>query len=444
MDQYYILKTQIIIRKTQKKYFLIDPTQDYSKKGFPVITKDSVELLTYIREPHAFNEIIAFFGYSNEDVIQVKNFLTYLVSNSYVLTWNIGDDNQPFVSQLIRNEWYQEGVPYGATIELLPNCNFRCVHCYLSSHRLEPAALSTEEIKMILNKLKDIGIFNIYLSGGEPLLRKDFIEIYIYAKKLGFLISIFTNGYLINDELLQIFSYLPPMEIDVSLYGGCNKTYEIVTGGVKNAFSLISQNLIRLKKRGIFVSAKSPIMTLTENDIPLMISFCAKHNIPFRMSYDIHQTIDKEERNDYKISVSKALQLYKKYDEHLYNLDCAAYKKFQHKPFEIKRKRYLCGAGRNSCFVDYKGNIFPCIHTRHKGVNIFSDNIEKIWATVRSISYECLKDNEDYKCLSCGLITLCKSCPALREAMYGSALIVPKNECVWAQEFAKVINKGGE
>lgn len=444
MDQYYSLKSYVIIRETQNKFFLIDPTQDYSKKGFPVITKDSVELLTYIREPHTFNEVTAYFNYSNEDAVQVKTFFTYLVSNSYVLTWNIGDDNQPFVSQLIRNEWYQKGVPYGATIELLPNCNFKCVHCYLSSHRFEPAAaLSTEEIKLILKKLKDVGVFNIYLSGGEPLLRKDFIEIYIYAKKLGFLISIFTNGYLINDELLEIFAYLPPMEIDVSLYGGCDKTYENVTG-VEKAFYIISQNLIKLKKRGIFVSAKSPIMTLTKNDIPLMVAFCQKYNIPFRMSYDIHQTIEKEERSNYKIDVREALQLYKKYDEHLYNLDCAAYEKFQRNPLEIKRKRYLCGAGRNSCFVDYKGNMSPCIHTRHKGINIFSDSIEKIWSAVRNISYECLKDNEDYKCLHCELVTLCKSCPALREATYGNALIVPKNECAWAQEFAKTINKGGE
>ena len=437
---YYILKQHVVMRKTGDKHFIIDPTQDYSKKGFPVITQESTSLIDYLKQPHTLGEIVAHFGYTGQDEIQVKNFLAYLVTNNYALQWSIGDDSQPFISQLIRKEWYQKGIPYGATIELLPNCNFKCVHCYIASHRQDSAPLSTNAIKSILQKLRDVGVFNIYLSGGEPLLRKDFTDIYIYAKRLGFLISVFTNGYLLTDELLDVFSFLPPMEIDVSLYGGCDKTYEMVTG-VKNAYSVVSKNLIELKQRGIFVSAKSPIMTLTKNDVPLMHSFCQQHNIPFRMSYDIHQTIDNEARDKYKIGIDEALKLYKEYDEHLYNFDCSAYEKSQKDSAEIKRKRYLCGAGRNSCFVDYVGKVFPCIHTRHRGIDIFSDSIEKIWEYIRNISYECLKENEDYKCLHCNLIALCKSCPALREATYGSALIVPDDECAWAHAFENKIKK---
>lgn len=328
---------------------------------------------------------------------------------------------------------------YGATIELSPKCNFSCVHCYLSHHRQEQTELSTEQIKKELDLLKEIGIFYVFLSGGEPLLRKDFNEIYLYAKKQGFLVSLFTNGYILTQETLEIFKEYPPMEIDVSLYGACDETYKKVTG-VSNAFSTISKNLILLKDNGIFVSLKSPIMTLTKDDIPLMFEFAKKNDFPFRISFEIHSTIDKEDRSNYKVDLKTAVELYKKYS-YAYQNDIMLYKKYHNMPMQVPRKRYACGTGKTGCFIDYGGKIFPCLHTRSKGQNIFSKDIHVLWKEIRDISYECLQEHEDYKCLHCQAAYLCKSCPALRESIYGSPLTVNEYDCAWAHEILVNIKK---
>lgn len=440
MKTYFILEPEVIIRKTMNKFLLIKPTIDYSKKKIPEITPFAAEVLEYIKVARSFDEIKAFYNLDENDAAQLERFLNYLGTDSYVKTWKIGDDpKENFISDLLRKEWYNEGVPFGATIELSPKCNFSCVHCYLSHHREEKTELTTDQIKKELDILKEIGVFYIFFSGGEPFLRKDFAEIYSYAKEQGFIVTIFTNGYLLTPELLGVFKKYPPIEVDISLYGGSDETYKKVTG-VDHAFSRIKNNIQLLKQNGIFVSLKSPIMTLTQNDLPAMVDFAQQNELPFRMSFEIHQTIDGEERSEYKVDLKTAVELYKKYS-YAYQNDIMMYKKYHDKTAQIARKRYACGTGKTGCFIDYNGNIFPCIHTRHRGQNIFSKNIQELWKDIRDISYECLQDNEDYKCLHCNATFLCKSCPALRENVYGSPLIVKDIDCVWAHEILKNLRK---
>ena len=66
-------------------------------------------------------------------------------------------------------------------------------------------------------------------TGGDVFVRKDFLDIYMYAKKKGFIIEIYTNGVLINDNIVEVFTKYPPLLVDISLYGSCEKTYYSVT-----------------------------------------------------------------------------------------------------------------------------------------------------------------------------------------------------------------------
>ena len=68
------------------------------------------------------------------------------------------------------------------------------------------------------------------LTGGDIFTRKDFLDIYLYAKRKGFIIELYTNGALINDKIVEVFSKYPPLLVDISLYGSCEETYKKVTG----------------------------------------------------------------------------------------------------------------------------------------------------------------------------------------------------------------------
>jgi len=75
----------------------------------------------------------------------------------------------------------------------------------------------------------ELGAFWCLITGGEPLLRKDFADIYLCLKNKGLLVSVFTNATLLNRDHIELFKKYPPRDIEVSVYGVTPETYESVT-----------------------------------------------------------------------------------------------------------------------------------------------------------------------------------------------------------------------
>ena len=443
MNTYYIKETKSIIRKTGNKIFLLRNDFDYSKVKLLEITnlgKEIIEYLSTVKTENDIKQKFANSGINEQDVIKYVNFLS---KKGYVKKWNFNKKGIRFSGQKFKNEWLMEKFPFAATIELSSHCNFSCVHCYLAKHREVQQELSLPQIKTILDKLHDIGILHLFLSGGEPMLRKDFVDIYIYAKKLGFLVGVFTNGSILTNEQLNAFREYPPLEIDISLYGADDETYKKVVGR-DGAFDKVVNNIKTLIANGIFVSAKSPILTITKNSIKDMIKLTKDLHVPFRMSFDINPSIDNDDLSQYQVSSAEAAYLYKKYEKPFYKASVDTQKKFEKHQVHLERRRYACKSGERGCFVDYRGIVSPCIFTRHRGVNIFSNTTEKIWEQVRCVTYEKLAENDDYKCLHCKKANICNSCPAVRELSYGNPLIVKNEDCLYANELYKIMKEGGD
>ena len=86
-------------------------------------------------------------------------------------------------------------------------CNFRCRHCYLGSPMGKGGALNTEECFAIIDQMQACGIYSVELTGGEPLIRSDFWDIVDKLLEKNIRISqIYTNGWLVNEDLLNSFA----------------------------------------------------------------------------------------------------------------------------------------------------------------------------------------------------------------------------------------------
>ena len=100
-------------------------------------------------------------------------------------------------------------VPYYGGFELTNRCNLRCVHCYIGPARYssdsERNEMKKEKILALLDELRDAGCLHFLITGGEPLLRADFRDIYEHAKRIGMIVTVFTNGTLITREVLDSF-----------------------------------------------------------------------------------------------------------------------------------------------------------------------------------------------------------------------------------------------
>ena len=145
-----------------------------------------------------------------------------------------------------KEKWVKQRLPYSVLFELTARCNMNCVHCYLQNVH-DTKELSYDKIIEIIDILYEKGIVFLTFTGGEILLRKDFVDIYLYAKKKGFLVELFTNGYLFDDKIIDALAEYPPLLVDISLYGASENTYRKVTG-LQNAFARVIQNCKKLKK----------------------------------------------------------------------------------------------------------------------------------------------------------------------------------------------------
>ncbi|UCD72074.1 MAG: radical SAM protein, partial [Syntrophobacterales bacterium] len=117
----------------------------------------------------------------------------------------------------------EQRVPLAGVLELTFRCNNRCMHCYVNKGaddgRERKKELSYDQMCRILDAIAEEGCLWLLLTGGEPFIRRDFVEIYTYAKRRGFLITLFTNGTLIDPEIADFLREWPPRSIEITLYG---------------------------------------------------------------------------------------------------------------------------------------------------------------------------------------------------------------------------------
>lgn len=146
-----------------------------------------------------------------------------------------------------------------ASLEITEKCNLSCKHCYCHEERKD---LKLSDIIKILDKLYDLGVLYLTLSGGEVFAHRDFVDIYKYAKSKGFIISIFSNATIINDKIRNVLIKYKPDLVSISIYGVSNLEYLIFTG--KDKFNQLKKNIDFFKKNDIKFTLKT---VLTKDSI---------------------------------------------------------------------------------------------------------------------------------------------------------------------------------
>jgi len=115
----------------------------------------------------------------------------------------------------------EKRIPFEFDLEVTARCNFDCRHCYVNvpadDRDVQQRELSLEEISTIADQAVDLGALWCLVTGGEPLLRRDFNELYLILKRKGLLLSVFTNASLVTKEHVKLFREYPPRDLEVSV-----------------------------------------------------------------------------------------------------------------------------------------------------------------------------------------------------------------------------------
>jgi radical SAM protein with 4Fe4S-binding SPASM domain len=191
------------------------------------------------------------------------------------------------VPYAVRKYFYQKAAvtrsPLSGNFELTPRCNMDCKMCYI---RMSPEEMISRGRERTAEEWIDLGkacaergMLFLLLTGGEPFLRPDFREIYTELKKLGLLISINTNGTLLDEQTVQWLSADAPMKVNVTVYGGSNDTYRRLCGH-STGFDAMKQGVERLRQAGIFVNLNASFTNYNVADIAAIGEFGREQGIP--------------------------------------------------------------------------------------------------------------------------------------------------------------------
>lgn len=336
-------------------------------------------------------------------------------------------------------------VPLSGNIDLTHRCNLRCVHCYIGEQaqvrQNRDKELSTNQWQKIIDEITEAGTLFLLITGGEPLLRKDFGEIYRHAKMNGLLVTVFTNGTLIDDTILDLFSELPPRAVEITLYGASRQTYERITG-IKGSYNKCIHAIENLKKRQIYVRLKTMLMTLNRHEFFDIENMAKDYESKFRFDPALFPTLTGDKSPmDLRVNVTDAVEI-----EFSDNGRLGEWKDFYERMGSLSApdSLYSCGAGQTYFHIDPYGNLQPCMMVTNLKYDLVEGNFATGWAEAMTRLRD-KKPGSDYRCHDCEKRALCGVCPGFFNLENGDEEIHSEYLCEIGQrryEEIKEVNRG--
>ena len=198
------------------------------------------------------------------------------------------------VSAYLHKKSAAAGVPLSGTFELTRRCNFNCRMCYVhaADSAAAPESLTAAQWLGIAEQAANEGMLFLLLTGGEPLIRADFEEIYRGLQKLGVVISLNTNGSLLTGKIAALFERLPPSRINVTLYGASEKTYQAVCGVER--FSVVAENIDRMRAAGVDVRLNVSATPQNAADLERIGEFAAARGLRVKATSYMYPPVRRE------------------------------------------------------------------------------------------------------------------------------------------------------
>lgn len=338
---------------------------------------------------------------------------------------------------------YFEGKPQltNLHIEITSKCNEKCVHCYIPEddkvNHIDPDLFYD-----VIEQCKNMRLLHLTISGGEPMLHKNFCDFLRKCKEYDFSINVLSNLTMLNDEIIKEMRTNPLLGVQVSLYSMDSSIHDEIT-----------------RTKGSFLKTKNAILRLIENDIPLQI--CCPI---MQQNKGCFKDVIKWAKMN-KIFVVDDYTILAKYNHSTENLNCrlsideikeiiddkvANNSNFLEqiaKNAENKLNTSLsdpvCSVCHSSICISDNGNVYPCAGWQSYVVaNVKETSLNDIWNNSEKIQYLRGIKNQDFpKCMKCPDKEFCTICMVrnANENPFGNPFIVSEYFCVVARLNRKIV-----
>lgn len=347
---------------------------------------------------------------------------------------------EPYISTYLHQKGRRLGLPIAGNFELTARCNFNCPMCYvhMTDEQVKAAGreLTAEEWLAIAREAKDQGMIFALLTGGEPLVRKDFFEIYHGMKEMGLLISINSNGSLIRGEILEKFLEDPPFRFNISLYGGCNETYRSMCG--LPVYDRVKENIRALRKAGVEVSLNLSITPYNCQDLAQIYADAVELDVNVRASsymypsirvngeqYGCGNRLSPEDAARYGVVWDRLRFSEEEFAARAQNMKNMIGDEEPECPVESEQG-VRCRAGSSAFWMTWDGRMLPCGMMPGPTAYPLETGFTKAWETIRE---ETAKIRLPHQCSTCAKRDLCAVCAAVCVTETGAFDRVPTYVC---------------
>ena len=358
------------------------------------------------------------------------------------------------LSDYLAQKAIQLNLPLSGTFELSPVCNFSCKMCYVRKTKKEVQEsprniLTLDDWRRIAYDAKKAGTLYLLLTGGEPLLWPDFWSLYEELIDMGFLVSINTNGSLIDDEAIERFKKRPPQKINITLYGANDDTYMRLCG-VKQVFSKVDQAIRSLIDNRITVKINCSLTPENACDLDSIVDYAKERGAKLTVATYMFPPIrrdptcfGKNERFTPEESARYLLRYFERdRDQESYHNYLQSIVEGGVEPPGLDEGcidsidgKMRCRAGRSSYWITWDGWMTPCGMMQEPRTDLKERSVDSAWSDVVEMSAALRLSGV---CSSCPNSNVCHPCAAISYAETGKTSGIPIYMCRVSQEMQRL------
>ncbi len=256
-----------------------------------------------------------------------------------------------------------ERFPVACQWEITCRCNLRCVMCYtdcFNRPEFVRQELTTTEILRIMDELAEAGTLELCLTGGEPMARTDFFDVYEHAVRNGFLVTVFTNGTLLTETGADRFASIPPHRIEISLHGATRETFEQITQG-RGSHDRCLNAVKLLLDRNIPLALKTTAMTLNQHEVLAIKRYVASlGSVRYKLGEDMRPELDGGYGPFHYALSTQDLAVLNRQDDELWAESCK----------QQAQDPLPCRSGMQRFHIDAYGRLQLCSGNRTRGYDL--------------------------------------------------------------------------
>lgn len=415
---YPLLKWNVVLVKQYKESYIynLNRTEDgilvSSNFSYEVINESASDILELCNGDKSITDIVVLMSQKYQTNISeaetiINNFLAESEKKQYIEFRN--HQNKENIKVLGNSMSY---TPFHAEIEITKRCPLKCKHCYNNSGNGKKDELTSEEIIQIMQDLKNSGVIKVAITGGEPTVKKGFIDICKFAASSFLAVAVMSNGYLINEELVnQLVEYKDNLTFQISIDG--NEEHHNFIRGVQDSFERACNAVKILSQKGFKVAISFTCNSKNSEDIEYITNLVKQlgaMQITYGLTMDMGRASDNELANkvDSKEFYNKVLQLKRKYMSPGFYVNVSE----EVAQNTIQSVKANCGLGTNQIAIRENGDVSPCVCFFYSIGNLkrqklseilsieFGETIKRLQAPNLDVCSGCEKESSCSRCIA--------------------------------------------